>query len=268
VRRHAPFALLATALVVLAVGAGVAIASAGDQEPQRVDVVASRFEFAGTGDATAIRPEPQPAPIHGFRAAEALVPLLEAFPAPGAAPGTPPSATLPNPTRDHRLLVVGILDTDPTGQWHYAQLPQRPNGSTGWIRASDVRVFDVANRIEITVSTNQLRVLRGDSDEVLFEATVATGTPETPTPLGEYFIDIWNPLGQHPVYGWGQLSVSGFSEVLHSFGGGIGQIAIHGWNNDSVMGRHVSNGCIRMRNPDIARVAELTGLGTPVRIVA
>ena len=45
-------------------------------------------------------------------------------------------------------------------------------------------------------------------------------------------------------------------------------MAIHGWNNDSVMGQHVSNGCVRMRNVDIARVAELTSLGSPVRIVA
>ena len=61
--------------------------------------------------------------------------------------------------------------------------------------------------------------------------------------------------------------MSGFSEVLERFAGGIGQIAIHGWNDDSVMGRAASNGCIRMRNADIAVVAELAPLGTPVRIV-
>ena len=52
------------------------------------------------------------------------------------------------------------------------------------------------------------------------------------------------------------------------FAGGIGQIAIHGWNNPSAMGRNVSNGCVRMNNADIARVAELAPLGTPVSIVA
>ena len=266
-RRHIqPLDLLAAALVVLGAATAAAVAvSVDDDDTQPVEVVAEAFQLAGEGDATAIRPIP---PIHGFRAAESLVPMLEAFPAPAPAPGTAPSATLPNPTRDNRLLVVGILDTDPTGQWLYAQLPQRPNGSTGWIRASDVRAFETPNRIEVNVTTNQLRVFRGDSDEVLFEALVATGAPTTPTPLGDYFIDIWNPLGNHPTYGWGQLSVSGFSEVLYSFGGGIGQIAIHGWNNDSVMGRNVSNGCVRMRNVDIARVAELTGLGAPVKIVA
>ena len=64
-----------------------------------------------------------------------------------------------------------------------------------------------------------------------------------------------------------QLSVSGFSEVFQTFGGGIGQIAIHGWNNDNVIGNDVSNGCVRMRNVDIATVADLAPLGTPVQIV-
>jgi lipoprotein-anchoring transpeptidase ErfK/SrfK len=263
VRRHLrALLLLVLAFAGLGAGAGIAVAAASHDEPEPVQVVASSFALAGDGDAAAMRP------IHGFRAAEALVAQLEAFDSPAPVPGTPPSSTLPNPTREQRLLVVQILDADPTGQWLYAQLPQRPNGSTGWIRAADVRVFDVPNRIEVNVTTNQLRVFRGDSDEVLVEATVATGEPATPTPLGDFFIDIYNPLGNHAVYGWGQMSISAFSEVLYTFGGGIGQVAIHGWNDDSVMGQHVSNGCIRMRNDDIALVAQLTGLGAPVRIVA
>jgi hypothetical protein len=263
VRRHIrTFLLLLTALVVFVAASAAAVLVDAEPAEQPVAVVARAFEFSGDGDATAMRP------IHGFWAAEALVPMLEAWPAPAPTPDTPPSATLPNPTRDRRLLVVSILDTDPTGQWHFAQLPQRPNGSTGWIRAADVRPFEVPNRILVNVTTNMLQVLRGDSEEVLFETNVATGSPRTPTPLGDYFVDIYNPLGQHAVYGWGQMSISAFSEVLMTFGGGIGQVALHGWNNDAVMGQNVSNGCIRMRNADIARVAELTGLGAPVKIVA
>ncbi|MDP1794684.1 MAG: L,D-transpeptidase, partial [Acidimicrobiales bacterium] len=64
------------------------------------------------------------------------------------------------------------------------------------------------------------------------------------------------------------LSIAGFSEVLKSFGGGRGQIAMHGWSDPSVMGRDVSNGCIRMRNDDILKLSQLAPLGTPVDIVA
>jgi lipoprotein-anchoring transpeptidase ErfK/SrfK len=129
-----------------------------------------------------------------------------------------------------------------------------------------VRTWVVPNRIEVSLTTHRLTVFDGDTDTVLFDTDVATGRPNTPTPVGDFYIDIVNPLGGHRVYGWGQLSVSGFSDVLESFGGGIGQIAIHGWNDDSVMGTSASNGCVRMRNVDIARVAELAPLGTPVRI--
>jgi lipoprotein-anchoring transpeptidase ErfK/SrfK len=62
--------------------------------------------------------------------------------------------------------------------------------------------------------------------------------------------------------------VAGFSEVLFEFDGGPGQLAIHGWNDPSVIGKSVSNGCIRMKNEDIAHLATLAPLGTPVTITA
>ena len=64
----------------------------------------------------------------------------------------------------------------------------------------------------------------------------------------------WRVLGRrhrqraqgHGPYGAGQLSVSGFSEVCKSVGGGGGQIAIHGTINPGRIGGTVSSGCIRM----------------------
>ena len=69
-------------------------------------------------------------------------------------------------------------------------------------------------------------------------------------------------------YGTYQVSVSGFSDVLHSFGGGNGQIALHGTNRPDLIGQAVSNGCVRMNNDDITKLAELAPSGTPVEIVA
>jgi lipoprotein-anchoring transpeptidase ErfK/SrfK len=147
------------------------------------------------------------------------------------------------------------------------RLLMRPNNSTGWVRTAELRTYEVANRVVIERAARRLTVYRGDSDEVLFATDAGVGAGRTPTPLGEFWIDIVYPLDGTGVYGWGQLSVSGFSEVLMTFGGGIGQIAIHGTNNPSSVGDDVSNGCIRLRNDDIARVAELTSVGTPVTIV-
>ena len=135
-----------------------------------------------------------------------------------------------------------------------------PGGLEGEGRA------DLRSARNLQLSTHTLTVYDGDSDTIRFQTEVAVGRGSTPTPTGDFYIDIVNPLGGHRVYGWGQLSVAGFSNVLQSFGGGIGQIAIHGWNDDNIMGSSVSNGCVRMRNDDIARVAELAPLGTPVHI--
>ena len=62
---------------------------------------------------------------------------------------------------------------------------------------------------------------------------------------------------------------SGFSEVLHSFGeGGTGVLGLHGTGDPSSIGRDVSNGCIRMSNAGITKLADLLPLGTPVEITA
>jgi len=54
--------------------------------------------------------------------------------------------------------------------------------------------------------------------------------------------------------------------VLYSFGGGPGQIGIHGTNDPSSVGRSVSHGCIRLSNAAITRLAQELPLGTPVTI--
>jgi hypothetical protein len=251
---------LSLAVVVAGVGAAAALAQPED-EREPVVVAADPFELRGEGQAAEL------VPVHHFVAAEVMVPELVAFAVPNPAAGTVPVATKSNPTAEGWPLVVSVLESTDDLAWHHVRLPLRPNGLTGWVRASDVRVFQIANRVEVTLSTHTLRVYEGDSDRVLFETDVATGRPNTPTPTGDFYIDIVNPLFGHRVYGWGQLSVSGFSDVLERFAGGIGQIAIHGWNDDSVMGTASSNGCVRMRNADMARVAELAAIGSPVRIV-
>lgn len=252
------------ALIVLvgAIGVGAVVVGDRDDDPQVLAVTAPVVEVRGTGDSTAI------VPVHRFTAGEALVPALEVFEAPDPPAGTAPVSVSDNPTWEGFPLVVSVLERSADGAWLHVRLPQRPNGYSGWVRAAEVRTWEVPNRIEVSVGQNLLRVFDGDSTDVLFEATVGVGRGRTPTPLGDFFIDIVNPLGADRTYGWGQLSVSGFSEVHRTFGGGIGQIAIHGWNNPATVLGDVSNGCVRMRNEDIARVAELAPLGTPVQIVS
>ena len=126
----------------------------------------------------------------------------------------------------------------------------------------------VDNRIVIEREARRLTVYQGTTDEVLFQAPVATGTPKTPTPLGNFFIDIVVKLtNTKGVYGPFQLSVAGFSDVLQHFEGGVGQIAIHGTNRPDLIGQFVSNGCIRLNNDDITALQPMVPVGTPVQIV-
>ena len=261
-------AFLATA--VLAGAAGVVAITALSDDSTPIRVAATEFQVRGEGESAAIAATTTTVvvPAHTFLAGEAKVPLLEAYAMPAPPPGTAPAVTASNPTHEGFPLVVSVIEQSPDGAWLEVRLPQRPNGTTGWVRTADLRLWEVPNRIEVAISSRTLRVYAGDTTQILFESVVSVGAPGTPTPEGDFFIDIVNPLGNHRTYGWGQLSVAGFSEVLERFAGGIGQIAIHGWNDPSDMGRNVSNGCVRMNNDDIARVAELAPLGTPVTVVA
>lgn len=176
-----------------------------------------------------------------------------------------PAHTMSNPTHEGVLLLFAVLAQE--GNWLEVRLPKRPNGSTGWIKTSDVRIRKVPNRILIDRSDRTLQALRGD--EVLLEMPVGVGLESTPTPLGEFYVDISVPFqNTGGPYGAYMLSVAGYSEVLTNFGGGNGQIAIHGTNNRGSVGIQSSNGCLRLHNETILELKELAPTGTPVEIVA
>jgi len=211
-----------------------------------------------------VAPAPPPPPVPGDTAgADAVVPKVALFKAEG---GSEPFTTLSNPTFEKVPLIFHVLEDK--GAWLHVRVNTRPNGARAWIRRSDVTLRRLPNRIVIDLSDRQLTVLHGN--DVLAKHPVAVGSPRTPTPLGEFYVDATVNLSAkaNGPYGVGQLSVSGFSEVLKTFGGGIGQIAIHGTNNPSSIGGTVSNGCIRMLNPAWTQVASLAADGTPVSIQA
>lgn len=146
-----------------------------------------------------------------------------------------------------------------------AYLPMRPNGVSGWLRAGDVVLRRTNYRIEVDLGRNLLAVW--DGDRRIMRETVAAGTGGTPTPTGIFYTTIeyetGDPGGPYGPYIFG---LSAYSEVLFSFGGGEGQVGIHGTNNPGLLGSDVSHGCIRMRNEAIAELVKILPLGTPVHI--
>lgn len=177
-------------------------------------------------------------------------------------PGGSQTKTIDNPTREGMQVVFGVRENK--GEWLKVQLPTRPNGATGWVRASDVLVKTVPNHIVVEVGNRRLSAFKGS--QLLMQTAVGVGTSKTPTPIGTFYVDfsIKNPGSP---YGAHMLSVAGFSNVLRNFGGGVGQIAIHGWGNDGSIGQMSSNGCLRLSNADVVRLAGMAPAGTPVFIV-
>ena len=169
-----------------------------------------------------------------------------------------------NPTWEGLPGVFLVMQT--AGDWLEVQVSMRPNESTAWIKASEVTLRETSYRIFI--DTNARRLVAYDGANVVLDTQVAVGTGSTPTPTGSYFVDgRVGGLDPGGPYGTHQISVAAFSNVHKTFGGGIGQIAIHGTNDPSKLGTPASNGCVRMTNDDVAKLADMVPEGTPVQIV-
>jgi hypothetical protein len=148
--------------------------------------------------------------------------------------------------------------------WLRVELPMRPNGAVGWVRARDVGLARVHARIVVDLGARRLRLYR--DGRLRISATVAIGSPSTPTPTGRYYVNQeLIPSDPNGPYGPVAVGISAFSNVLQSWAQG-GPIAIHGTNQPWSIGQAASHGCIRLPNQVLRRVFAQTPVGTPVLI--
>lgn len=125
-------------------------------------------------------------------------------------------------------------------------------GPSTWSRLSG-EPSDQQYNISIDVVQRILTLYRDSS--FVKNYPVAVGTPDTPTPLGDWTITekTENPGGPFGVR-WMRLSVPW---------GGYG---IHGTDNPASIGTYASHGCVRMFNEDVAELYDLVPVGTYVSI--
>jgi lipoprotein-anchoring transpeptidase ErfK/SrfK len=162
-------------------------------------------------------------------------------------------------------VVSSIRRSDCKATWYRVQLPIKPNGIEGYVRAREVKVGSVRTRIVVQVSKRRLTLFR--RGRPVLHTTVAVGSKATPTPTGSYYVDQrLVPTDASGPYGPGAIGISAFSNVLTGWTQG-GPIAIHGTNEPWSIGRAVSNGCIRVRNPVLRRLFAATPAGTPVVVL-
>lgn len=242
----------ATAAVALALAAGCGGGSAATTAPTTTAPTTSTTAPDG-GDRA-----PQPAE------ATSQVARSDGEVAVFAAPGDQqPATVLPATTEFGSPRALLVLADE--GGWLEVALPDRPNGSTGWIRRDAVELRTIDESIAIDVAARTL-TLRDGGVEVL-TTPVAVGTDANPTPTGAFYVvdklDTGDPGGP---YGQFALGLSAHSDVLTEFAGGDGQVGIHGTDDPASIGQAVSHGCVRVPN-DVAQVlSETVNLGTPVVI--
>jgi lipoprotein-anchoring transpeptidase ErfK/SrfK len=160
--------------------------------------------------------------------------------------------------------VVGAVGNSCRPRWLRVQVSAPPNGRTGWVRSWLVQTYSVNTRIVVHVSQRRLLLYR-DGKQVL-STQVAVGTTQTPTPVGNFFVNerflLANASGP---FGVAALGLSAHSTVLHDWVQG-GPIAIHGTDEPASIGQAASHGCIRLNNTAMRRLFNLTPAGTPVLI--
>jgi lipoprotein-anchoring transpeptidase ErfK/SrfK len=162
-----------------------------------------------------------------------------------------------------RVLSV-LRRPDCSASWYRVQLPIKPNGVTGYVRASAVDTGRVRTRVVVDLSAKQLMLFR--SGRPMLRTTVATGSSATPTPIGNYYVNQrLIPSDPSGPFGPGAIGISAYSTVLTGWAQG-GPIAIHGTNEPWSIGHAASNGCIRVRNGVLRRLFAATPAGTPVVI--
>ena len=205
---------------------------------------------------------PQPAP-----GGAALIATLQAATPYSATPGGAPVGTIAADNPFGVPNVLGVIGRDgdgPTG-WLHVQLPIRPNGSTGWIPGSAASLTETFYAVTVDRSTRRMTVT--DNGNVVLTTAVAVGKPSTPTPPEHTYI--WelirpdNPTGPYGPYIFG---LAEYSDAYALFNGGDAQIGIHGQDEPGSIGEAASNGCVRVPNDVVTRLATILPLGTPVTI--
>ena len=140
------------------------------------------------------------------------------------------------------------------------------------IKAGDqLRILKATFRVTVSKSRNEMRVEMNDR----FFKRYRVGTGEFgKTPVGTFVVDLkqknpdWWTKGKRVPFGsknnilgtrWMSIKASGETPKVSGYG-------IHGtWDDDSI-GKSLSAGCVRMRNPEVEELYVLLPIGTPVTI--
>jgi lipoprotein-anchoring transpeptidase ErfK/SrfK len=163
------------------------------------------------------------------------------------------------------LPVMGAVKGKDGNRWVHVRLPGRPSGHTGWILADQTIRSSTEWRVVVTVSTRRVAVYRDGLLVRSFPAVVPKAS--TPTPYGQFFVEETLAISPTDVGGPYAIAISARSDIFQEFGGGPGQIAIHGTDGLSdPLGSAASHGCIRLSPSAVSWMSKRIGGGVPVTV--
>jgi lipoprotein-anchoring transpeptidase ErfK/SrfK len=125
----------------------------------------------------------------------------------------------------------------------------------------------------IVIDLSQLRLYFYKGTKLVATYPIAAGQPAYPTPTGHFYVVemVKNPTWTPPDSPWAKGAVPippGETNPLGPrwIGTSAPGIGIHGTNDPSSIGNHVSHGCIRMYVPDVKKLFQMVTVGMPVII--
>jgi hypothetical protein len=170
--------------------------------------------------------------------------------------------TMPSGSKYYEVPITAwVEDVSPDGRWGRVEIPYVWPRRHGWIALRDLPRRTIGVQVRVDLSEHRITVSRYGKS--LFAMPAATGAAISPTPPGEYFVTdrIAFAGGSLGTFAFG---ISGIQPNLPPGWNGGNQLAIHGTNDPSSIGRSASAGCLRVSERSLDRLKPLLALGTPV----
>jgi lipoprotein-anchoring transpeptidase ErfK/SrfK len=162
------------------------------------------------------------------------------------------------------VVAISALKHKKTGKatWYRISVPGRPNGQTGWVRASSLDIRPVKKRLFIDRGERRFEFWQGDT--LVRAGKVAVGKPGAETPTGLFYVQSkFFPNAE--ILGAFAFETSAYSKLTDWPGGGV--VGVHGTPWPWLLGQAVSHGCIRLHNDDVLFLRSRVPEGTPIKIV-
>lgn len=162
--------------------------------------------------------------------------------------------------------VAWVQEVSGDGRFGRVPIAYAGRDVTAWLRLRGMRTWVTRMSVLADLSRHRLWVYRGERP--VLSARTATGAPVSPTPTGRYTVSDRVAFPGGGVLGTFAFGISGIQPDLPPGWSGGNQLAIHGTNDPSSLGRSASAGCLRVSERVLDRLKGLLRIGTPVIVQA